>query len=156
MQHAARRTQTSIMSDAIRAAEPTSFDAVVYVQNWENARHLRMVRVLGANAFAVVIAACLAVLQVVRSDRMIELTLLAFLVFVALIQLLISIALKRELEDCMRCIEDQLRGSRWHPRVGLLPDHRRSPGLLHLRWLYTAFYGATIVALSIAFVHRLW
>jgi hypothetical protein len=50
------------------------FDHVVYVQNCENARHLRTVRVLSANAFAVVIAACLTALQLVRADRLVELT----------------------------------------------------------------------------------
>lgn len=46
------------------------FEHVVYAQNWENARHLRTVRVLSANAFAVVIAACLTALQLVRAHRL--------------------------------------------------------------------------------------
>jgi hypothetical protein len=132
------------------------FDHVVYVQNWENARHLRTVRVLSANAFAVVIAACLTALQLVRADRLVELTTLGFLVAVAAIQLLISLALKRELDDCMARIEAQLAGTRWHDAVGLLPRHGADPWWMHLRWLYTAFYVATLVALLITFGHRLW
>lgn len=46
------------------------FDHVVYVQNWENARHLRTVRVLSANAFAVVIAACLTALLMTFGHRL--------------------------------------------------------------------------------------
>lgn len=132
------------------------FDHVVYVQNWENARHLRMVRVLSAHAFAVVIAACLTALQFVRADRLVELTTLGFLVAVAAIQLLISLALKRELDDCMVRIEGQLAGTRWHGAVGLLPANGTDPWWLHLRWLYTAFYVATLIALLITFGHRLW
>jgi hypothetical protein len=134
----------------------SQFDHVVYVQNWENARHLRTVRVLSANAFAVVIAACLTALQLVRSDRLVELTTLGFLVAVAAIQLLISLALKRELDDCMARIERQLAGTRWHDVVGLLPGHGAQAWWLHLRWLYTTFYIATLVALAIAFMRSLW
>jgi hypothetical protein len=132
------------------------FDRVVYVQNWENARHQRTVRVLSANAFAVVIAACLTALQLVRADRLVELTTLGFLVSVAAIQLLISLALKRELDDCMARIEGQLAGTRWHGAVGLLPRYGAEPWWMHLRWLYTAFYVATLVALLITFGYRLW
>jgi hypothetical protein len=134
----------------------STFDHVVYVQNWENARHLRTVRVLSANAFAVVIAACLTALQLVRADRLVELTTLGFLVAVAAIQLLISLALKRELDDCMARIESQLAGTRWYDVVGLLPRHGPGPAWLHLRWFYTAFYVATLLALLITFGHRLW
>ena len=132
------------------------FDHVVYGQNWENARHLRTVRVLSANAFAVVIAACLTALQLVRADRLIELTTLGFLVAVAAIQLLISLALKRELDDCMARIEGQLAGTRWRDLVGLLPNLGPGPWWLHLRWLYTGFYAATLIALLITLAHRLW
>ena len=90
---------------------PCAFDPIVYVQNWENARHLRTVRVLSANAFAVVIAACLTALQLLRADRF---------------------------------------------SVGLLPQHSGQPWWLHLRWLYTAFYVATLLALLLTFSHRLW
>jgi hypothetical protein len=132
------------------------FDHVVYVQNWENARHLRTVRVLSANAFAVVIAACLTALQLVRADRLVELTTLGFLVAVAAIQLMISLALKRELDDCMARIEGQLAGTRWHIAVGLLPRESADPWWMHLRWLYIGFYAATLLALLITFAHRLW
>lgn len=134
----------------------TPFDRVVCVQNWENARNLRTVRVLSASAFAVVIAACLTALQLVRADRLVELTTLGFLVAVAAIQLLISLALKHELDDCMTRIEGQLACTRWHDAVGLLPRLHCDPGWLHLRWLYTAFYVVTLVALLITFGHRLW
>jgi hypothetical protein len=136
--------------------EPPEFDPTIYAQNWENARHLRTVRVLSANAFAVVIAACLTALQLVRADRLVELTTLGFLVAVAAIQLLISLALKRELDDCMVRIERQVAGTRHHGLIGLLPSSGVGPGWLHLRWLYTGFYVATLVALLITFVHRLW
>lgn len=109
-------------------AMPNPFDRVVDVQNWENARHLRTMCVLSANAFAVVIAACLMALQRVSADRLIELTTLGFLVAVAAVQLLISLALKRELDDCMACIEGQLAGTRWRDLVGLLPQREPGPG----------------------------
>ncbi len=133
-----------------------SFDQIVYTQKWENARHLRTVRVLSANAFAVVIAACLTALHLVQADRLVELTTLGFLVVVAAIQLLISLALKRERDDCSVRIERQLAGTRWHDVVGLLPRHSSQAWWLHLRWLYTAFYVATLLALLITFVHRVW
>jgi hypothetical protein len=132
------------------------FDHVVYEQTWETARHLRTVRVLSANAFAVVIAACLTALKLVRADRLVELTTLGFLVAVAAIRLLISLALKRELDDCMARIDRQLAGTRWHDVAGLLPGNGEQAWWLHLRWLYTAFYVAMLVALAIAFVRSLW
>jgi hypothetical protein len=133
---------------------PNSLARVVYIQNWENARHLRNVRVLTANTFALIIAACLAALQLVRTDPVVEGTLLGFLVVVAVIQLLISIELKRELDDCMACIERQVAGTRWRDDVALLPNPTRAKWL-RLRWLYPAFYSATIVALTVAFASRL-
>lgn len=75
-----------------------------------------------------------------------------FLLAVAATQLLISLAFKRELDDCMACIERQLAGMRWREAVGLLP--RRGPWWLHLRWLHTGFYVATLLALLITFGHR--
>lgn len=90
----------------------------VCAQNCEDARHLRTVRVLSANAFAVVVAAYLTALQLLRADRLIELTTLGFLVAVAAIQLLISLTPKRELDDCMARIEGQLASTRWHGAVG--------------------------------------
>jgi hypothetical protein len=143
----------------LRAGDPgrlSGFGQIVYVQNWENARHLRNVRVLSANTFAVVIAACLAALQFVRADPVVELTLLGFLVVVALIQLLISIELKRELDDCMARIARQVESTPWLDDVGLLPSAQSGPGWLRLRWLYTAFYLATAAALLITFAHRVW
>jgi hypothetical protein len=132
----------------------TRVDEVTYVQNWENARHLRTVRVLSANAFAVVIAACLAALQFVRADWLMELTLIGFLVAVALIQLLISLALKRALEDIMACIECQLSSLPVRDVVGLRQASGPAVSLFHLRWLYSAFYAASLAALAIAFVRR--
>jgi len=118
-------------------------------------RHLRNVRVLGANTFALIIAACLAALQLVRTDPVIEVTLLGFLVVAATIQLLISIELKRELDDCMARIARQVAGTPWCDDVGMLA-HADGPQWLHLRRLYPAFYSATIVALAIAFANRVW
>ncbi len=131
-----------------------SFARIIYVQNWENARHLRNVRVLTANTFALLIAACLTALQLVRTDWLVEMTLLGMLVVVALIQLLISIELKRELDDCMACIARQVTDTPWSEHVAMLPRADDS-NWLHLRWLYPAFYSATIVALAIAFTNRL-
>lgn len=134
---------------------PNGFAHVIYVQNWENARHLRDVRVLSANTFALTIAACLAALQLVRTAPLVEVTLLGFLVVVAVIQLLISIELKRELDDCMARIARQVEATRWRDDVGMLP-HAGDSRWLRLRWLYPAFYAATIVALAIAFTNRVW
>lgn len=142
------------LEDLDDADAPHSFARVVYVQNWENARHLRNVRVLTANTFALLIAACLAALQLVRTDPVVEATLLGLLVVVAVIQLLISIELKRELDDCMAAIARQVAATPWLQHVGMLPHADRSDWL-HLRWLYPLFYSATIVALAVAFASRL-
>jgi len=136
------------------SAVTQSFDAVIYAQNWENARHVRMTRVTGASAFAVIIAACLATLQAVRADRFIEITLLGFLVIVALIQLLISLELKRELDDCMACIGRQVRGLDAAGDVALLAVAGCKKPWQQVRWLYTAFYAVTLVALAATLVHR--
>jgi hypothetical protein len=133
----------------------SGFAHIVYVQNWENARHLRNVRVLGANSFALIVAACFAALQLARAQPLVEITLLGFLVVVASIQLLISIELKRELDDCMARIAGQVERTGWRDDVALLP-RGESPRWLRLRWLYPAFYAASAIALGVAFANRVW
>jgi uncharacterized membrane protein AbrB (regulator of aidB expression) len=136
------------------ALDRSPLDAVVYVQNWENARHLRLTRVTSASAFAVIIAACLATLQAARADRFIEITLLGFLVVVALIQLLIGLELKRELDDCMECIARQVQGRELGQQVAMLNLAGSKRPWHQVRWLYTAFYAATLTALAAALIHR--
>lgn len=131
------------------------FGRIVFQQNRENARHLRNARAVSAHTFAAVIAACLAALQFVRADQFFELVLLGFLVFVSAIQVLISVELKREFDDCTRQIARQVESSEWVDYVALLPRENDTRGWLHLRWLYPIFYFATSVAMTIAFLHRL-
>lgn len=131
------------------------FGRIVFQQNLENARHRRNARAVSAHTFAAVIAACLTALQFVRTDRFFELVLLGFLVFVSVIQVLISVELTRELDDCTRKIDRQVESSGWADCVALLPRNSDVRGWLHLRWLYPMYYAATSVALVIAFFRRL-
>lgn len=133
----------------------TQLNPVIYAQNWENARHLRSMRVLGANAFAVIAATGLATLQFVRTDAFVAILLLAFLLAVAIIQLLISLELKRELDECMQCIERQVAHAQCEAAVAMLAPANQRHTWLRLRWLYPAFYLLTVVVLACALLHRL-
>jgi hypothetical protein len=152
------KSVASISSRGPHTAHSASDDTLlkeIYSQNWENARHLRNVRVLGANVFAIVVASCLATLQFVRDDPIGQITLLGFLVVVSVIQLMMSIELKRELDECLDRIDLMIGDSETRRYVALLAVPAGRSSLMRLRWLYPAFYLVTAVALGIAFVRVL-
>jgi len=135
-----------------RSASNDTLLKEIYAQNWENARHLRNGRVLGANVFAIVVAACLATLQFVRDDPIGQITLLGFLVVVSVIQLMMSIELKRELDECLDRIDLMIGDGDTRRYVALLAVPAGRASLMRLCCLYPAFYLVTAVALGIAFV----
>jgi len=77
----------------------------IFAQHWENARHIKNERLSFTNIYAIVSAGILTLLHPVRSEPVLEVSLLVFLFAFSVIGLLTSLRLKAELEECLRNIE---------------------------------------------------
>ena len=84
--------QTGIMDDAngpspkteMAEKKPTLFERrmllAVYQQNWENARHIKNERLSFTNIYCIVAAGMLSLLHTVAGKRVLEISMLSFLV----------------------------------------------------------------------------
>ena len=149
------KSVTNISPHEPYAAHSAPHDTLLKVlnaQDWENARHLRNGRVLGANVSAIVVASCLATLPFGRDDPIGLITLLGFLAVVSVIQPMASSELMRDRDECLDRI-DLMIGDGPMLRYAALPAvPAQRASLIRLRWLYPAFYLVTAVALGCVFV----
>ncbi len=93
------------MSNETPAAIDPDMFAAVFSQNWDNARHIKSERISFMNAYSVICAGVLALLQSVQASDLIRIALLFFMTLFSLIGLLTSLRLKGELEECLARIE---------------------------------------------------
>ena len=82
--------------------------AAVFTQNWDNARHIKSERLSFMNAYSVICAGVLALLQTLQASELIRIALLLFMTFFSLIGVLTSLRLKSELEECLAKIAAML------------------------------------------------
>ncbi len=93
------------MSNEVPAATDSTMFSAVFKENWENARHIKTERISFMNAYSLISAGVLTLLQNVRESTPIQIALLSFMTVFSLIGLLTSVRLKGELEDCLGKIE---------------------------------------------------
>jgi hypothetical protein len=93
------------MSNETPAATDREIFAAVFSQNWDNACHIKNERISFMNAYSVICAGVLALLQSVQASGIIRIALFFFMTLFSLIGLLTSLRLKGELEECLAKIE---------------------------------------------------
>jgi hypothetical protein len=113
----------------------------VFVQHWENARHIKNERLSFTNIYAIVSAGTLSLLNSIRGEFALEMSILVFLCCFSVIGLLTSLRLKAELENCLHNIEQtvaQIGMEQFMPVVDAKGALTRYP---KFRWLFPVFYG---------------
>ena len=75
--------------------------AAVFNQNWENARHVKTERISFMNAYSLVSAGVLTLLQHIQASDLIRIVLLLFMTLFSIFGFLTSLRLKGELEECL-------------------------------------------------------
>ena len=114
------------MSNETLAAPDRTVFVAVFNQNWDNARHIKAERISFMNAYSVICAGVLALLQSVQASDLIRIALLFFMTLFSLIGLLTSLRLKGELEECLakiaRAIGLRKEAQMWEQRAQAIVD----------------------------------
>ena len=108
--------------------------AAVFNQNWENVRHVKTERISFMNAYSLVSAGVLTLLQHVQASDFVRMVLLLFMTLFSCFGLMTSLRLKGELEECLEKIRamakvsefvalGQLEGRVSHYQVPLALSH---------------------------------
>ena len=136
--------------------KPTLFERrmllAVYQQNWENARHIKNERLSFTNIYCIVAAGLLSFLHTVAGKRVLEISMLVFLVLFSMIGLLTSLRLKAELEECLHKIDRIVSQTGVEP-VSALSEAKGVPTRYpKFRWIFPWFYSIG----TIGFLILLW
>ena len=129
--------------------------AAVFNENWQNARHIKSERISFMNAYSVVSAGVLTLLQAVQTSELIRFAVLVFMILFSGIGLLTSLRLKSELEECLAKIEAlslQVGVSRFVALGHLEGKASRFP---RFRWMFPVFYSMTAVGFIALMVYHL-
>ncbi len=139
-------------------AKPTLFERrmllAVYQQNWENARHIKNERLSFTNIYCIVAAGMLSLLHTVAGQRLLEISMLVFLVLFSVIGLLTSLRLKAELEECLHKIDQIVLQTGVEP-VSALSEAKGVPTRYpKFRWIFPWFYSIGTVGFLILLLER--
>ena len=143
------------MSNETRAAiDPTIF-AAAFNENWQNARHIKSERISFMNAYSLISAGVLTLLQNVQATDLMRTGLLAFMSLFSLFGLLTSLRLKGELEECLAKIEAISAQASVSQFVALGQLEGRSSRYPRFRWMFPIFYSMTTAGFVGLIVYRL-
>ena len=129
--------------------------AAAFRENWENARHIKTERISFMNAYSLISAGVLALLQSAQANDLIRIALLSFMTLFSLIGLLTSLRLKGELEECLAKIETISLGGNVNDLIALGRLQGKSSGYPKFRWIFPAFYTMTTTGFILLIVWRL-
>jgi hypothetical protein len=128
------------MSDQDRTATSTGLFATIFQQNWENVRGIKSERIWFMNTYSVISAGSLTLVQSIRGERVIELTLILALCLLSLVGLISSLRLKAELEECLEKIEAMVLRAQVDEFVALGRPEGRLLRYPAFRWVFPIFY----------------
>lgn len=129
--------------------------AAVFSENWQNARHIKTERISFMNAYSLICAGVLALLQSAQATDLIRIALLSFMTLFSLIGLLTSLRLKAELEECLAKIEAMTVQAKVNDFVAFGRLRGRSLHYPKFRWIFPAFYAMTTAGFITLIVWRL-
>ena len=134
--------------------DPTIF-ATVFRENWDNARNIKSERISLMNAYSLISAGVLTLLQTVRGSALLEISLLFFMSLFSAIGLLTSLRLKGELEECLTKIEAMSAQASMSEFVAHGQLQGRSSRYPRFRWMFPVFYAMTTAGFVALIAYRL-
>jgi xanthine/uracil permease len=134
--------------------DPTIF-AAVFNENWQNARNIKSERISFMNTFSLVSAGVLTLLQSVRGNALLEISLLLFMCLFSVVGPLTSLRLKGELEECLAKIEAMTLQAKVSQFVALGQLEGKSSQYPRFRWIFPIFYAMTTAGFITLIVYRL-
>jgi hypothetical protein len=138
---------------------PTDLDATIFAavfnENWQNVRHIKSERISFMNAFSLITAGVLTLLQNVQATDLMRTGLLVFMSLFSLFGLLTSLRLNGELEECLAKIEAISAQASISQFVALGQLEGRSLRYLRFRWMFPIFYSMTTAGFIALIVYRL-
>jgi xanthine/uracil permease len=143
------------MNKEIPAGTDATLFAAVFNENWQNARHIKSERISFMNAYSLISAGVLTLLQSAQATDLIRIALLLFMSLFSLIGLLTSLRLKGELEECLAKIEAMSVQARVNDFVALGQLEGRSSRYPRFRWIFPIFYAMTTAGFITLIVYRL-
>jgi hypothetical protein len=138
------------------AATHSAIFVTIFQQNWENARHVKSQRILFMNTYSLISAGAVSVLQTIRGEYLLQLSLILLMCFFSVIGLLTSLRLKAELEACLgklQAMADQVEVGEFVALEQSEGDLARYP---KFRWIFPVFYSLTTAGFVFLFVYRLF
>jgi hypothetical protein len=121
------------------AGERTLF-AVIFQQNWENARHIKGERMWFMNVYSIIAAGILSLLHSVEGKVVLEYSLIVFMCVFSLIGLLTSFRLKAELEECLHRIQEMAVQDRSECFLAMGESEGALTRYPKFRWIFPLFY----------------
>jgi hypothetical protein len=134
--------------------DPAVF-STVFSQNWDNARHIKTERISFMNAYSIVSAGVLTLLQAVQTSELIQFAVLVFMTLFSGIGLLTSLRLKSELEECLAKIEALSGQAGMTQFVALGHLEGEASRFPRFRWMFPVFYSMTAVGFIALMVYHL-
>ena len=130
--------------------------AAVFNQNWENVRHVKNERISFMNAYSLISAGVLALLQNIHTSDLIRTALLIFMTLFSGFGFLTSLRLKAELEECLDKIGAMSSAAKATPFVALGRLDGHPWHYPKFRWLFPVFFGMTTAGFIILLVYRMF
>jgi hypothetical protein len=144
-----------IMSNESPASIDSDMFLAVFSQNWDNARHIKSERISFMNAYSVICAGVLALLQTIQASELIRIALLFFMTLFSLIGVLTSLRLKSELEECLEKIEAMTVQAKVSQFVALGQLEGKPSRYPRFRWIFPIFYAMTTAGFIALIAYRL-
>ncbi len=129
--------------------------AAVFNENWQNVRHIKTERISFMNAYSLISAGVLTLLQNVQATDLMRTGLLVFMILFSLFGLVTSLRLKGELEECLAKIEAISAQAGMSQFVALGQLEGRSSRYPRFRWMFPIFYSMTTAGFVALIVYRL-
>ena len=129
--------------------------ATIFQQNWENARHIKGERIWFMNTYSIISAGALSLLQTIRGEAVLQLSLILLMCLFSVIGLLTSLRLKAELEECLgklQAMAGQVQAVEFVALEQSEGDLARYP---KFRWIFPLFYTMTTAGWVGLLVYRL-
>lgn len=143
------------MNDPFPTPTTPAIFAVIYQQSWENVRHIKSERIWFMNTFSAISAGALSLLQTIRGEAVLQLSLLLFMCLFSVIGLLTSLRLKAELEECLSKLQTMVAQSQAREYVALGQSDGELTRYPKFRWIFPVFYSMATVGYAALLVYRL-
>ncbi|MGZ5563881.1 MAG: hypothetical protein ACXWFY_01675 [Chthoniobacterales bacterium] len=143
------------MNNETPAAIDPGIFAAVFEENWGNARHIKTERISFMNAYSLICAGVLTLLQSVQATDLIRTVLLVFMSLFSVFGFLTSLRLKGELEECLAKIEAMAAQAGITEFVALGQLEGKSSHYPRFRWMFPIFYTMTTAVFLALIAYRL-